>query len=126
VKTNSSAERDPTLKVSATIAPAELYFTDGSRLRANYWRTIRDDKVHASSFDHQQKYGLPAPIDIFTQIAEALDGRDVRDAKWDALTGDLILSFMPNVELQVFNLTGYEDWEIHFPSGTGEYSTFAR
>lgn len=50
----------------------------------------------------------------------------MRGAKWDARTGDLIFSFEPNVELQVFNLTGYEDWEIHFPDGTGEYSNFAR
>jgi hypothetical protein len=26
----------------------------------------------------------------------------------------------------VFNFTGYEVWEIHFPDGTGEYSPYAR
>jgi hypothetical protein len=108
------------------IAPVELHFSDGSRLRLDYWRIIRDDKAHTSSFDHQQKHGLPAPIDAFAQIAEALDGRTVREAKWDARTGDLALSFEPNVELQVFNFTGYEDWEIHFPNDTGEYSNTAR
>jgi hypothetical protein len=108
------------------IAPVELYFTDGSRLRTDYWRIIFDGKNRRSSFDHKQKYGLPAPIDAFAQIAEALDGRAVREAKWNARTGDLVLLFEPNVELQAFNLTGYEDWEIHFPNGTGEYSTFAR
>jgi hypothetical protein len=107
------------------IAPVELYFSDGSRMRANYWRVIRDGKAHASSFDHQNKYGLPAPIDAFAQIAEALDGTSLRDAKWDASTGDLIFSFEPNVELQVFSFTGYEDWEIHFSNGTGEYSPYA-
>ena len=91
------------------IAPVELYFNDGSRMRANYWRIIRNGKPHTSSFDHQQKYGLPAPIDAFAQIAEALDGKSVLEAKWDARTGDVILSFELNVELQVFNFTGYED-----------------
>jgi hypothetical protein len=108
------------------IAPVELNFSDGSRLRTNYWRIIFDDKNRTSSFDHQQKYGLPAPIDAFAEIAEALDGRAVREAKWNPRTGDLVLLFEPNVELQALNLTGYEDWEIHFPNGTGEYSNSAR
>lgn len=108
------------------VAPVELYFSDGSRLRTDYWRIIFDGKISTSSFDHQQKYGLPAPIDAFAQIAQALDGRAVREAKRDARTGDLIISFEPNVELQVFNLTGYEDWEMHFPNGTGEYSNHCR
>jgi len=95
-------------------------------LRTDYWRIIRGGKAHTNSFDHQQKYGLPAPIDAFVKIAEALDGKTLREAKWDTHTGDLVLSFEPNLELQVFNFTGYEDWEIHFSNGTGEYSPYAR
>ena len=87
------------------IAPVELSFSDGSRLRTDYWRIIFDDKNRTSSFDHKQKYGLPAPIDAFAQIAEALDGRAVIEAKWNVRTGDLVLLFEPNVELQAFNLT---------------------
>jgi hypothetical protein len=108
------------------IAPVELYFSDGSRLRTDYWRIIRGGKATGSSFDHQQKYGLPAPIDAFAVIAEALDGRSVRQAKWDPQTGDLMLFFEPDLELQVFSFTGYEDWEVHFSNGTGEYSPYAR
>jgi len=120
VKT-SSPERVP----EHGIAPVELYFSDGSRLRTDYWRIILDDKAHTTSFDHRQQYGLPAPIDAFAKIAEVLDGRTLRDAKWDPRTGDLMLSFQPNVQLQVFNFTGYEDWEIHFSNGSGEYSPYA-
>jgi hypothetical protein len=108
------------------IAPVDLYFSDGSRLRLDCWRIISDGKNRTSSFDHKQKYGLPAPIDAFKQIAEALDGRAVREARWNARTGDLVLLFETNGELQVFNLTGYEDWEIHLSNGTFEYSNFAR
>src|SRR3954454_23154694 len=88
------------------IAPVELHFSDGSRLRTDYWRIILDDKAQTSSFDHGQQYGLPAPIDAFAWIAELLDGRTLREAKWDPRTGDVMLSFQPNVELQVFNFTG--------------------
>jgi hypothetical protein len=108
------------------IAPVELYFSDGSRLRTEYWRILFENKISITSFDHKQQYGLPAPIDAFAQIAEALDGRAVREAKRDARTGDLIISFDVGVELQVFNFTGYEDWEINFPNGTGEYSNYFR
>ena len=108
------------------IAPVDLHFSDGSRIRADYWRIVRDGKARMSSFDHQQRYGLPAPIDAFAQIAEALDGKTLREAMWDNRTGDIVLSFEPNVELQVFAFTGYEDWEIHFSNGTGEYSPYAR
>jgi hypothetical protein len=31
-----------------------------------------------------------------------------------------------DVELRVFNFTGYEDWEIDLSNGTVEYSTHAR
>lgn len=117
---------NPELFLEPGIAPVELHFSDGSRLRTNYWRIIRASKATGSSFDHQQKYGLPAPIDAFAVIAAALDGRSVRQAKWDARTGDLILFFEPDLELQVFSFTGYEDWEVHFSSGTSEYSPYAR
>jgi hypothetical protein len=121
VKT-SNPERFP----EPGIAPVELYFSDGSRLRADYWRIICNDKASTTSFDHEQMYGLTAPIDVFAKIAEALDGKTLREAKWDARTGDVVLFFEANIELQVFNFTGYEDWEIHFSNGTGEYSPYAR
>jgi len=108
------------------IAPVELHFSDGSRIRANYWRIIRAGKAQTSSFDHKQQYGLLAPIDAFARIAEELDGTYLREARWDARTGDVIFSFESDLELQVFNFTGYEDWEIHFSNGTGEYSPYAR
>jgi len=108
------------------IAPVELQFSDGSRLRTDYWRMICAGKAHTSSFDHQQQYGLPTPIDALARIAETLNGKTLEDAKWDPRTGDLMLSFRPDLELQVFNFTGYEDWEIHFSNGTGEYSPHAR
>jgi len=117
--------QDPERFPEPGIAPVELYFSDGTRSRTDYWRIIRDGKVQTSSFDHKQKYGLPAPIDAFARIAEELDGKTLREAKWEPRTGDIVLFFEPNVELQMFKFTGYEDWEIHFSNGTGEYSNYA-
>jgi len=107
------------------IAPVELQFSDGARVLTSYWRIIRNGKSYLSSFDHQQEYGLPEAIDAFARIAEVLDGTTLREARWDARTGDVFFFFEPDLELQVFSFTGYEDWEMHFSNGIAEYSPYA-
>jgi hypothetical protein len=128
-----SALKGSTTKVSTSAAYPEpgkasvqLLFSEGSRLRADYWRIVKRDKAGVSSFDHDQKYGLPAPIDAFQQLEGELEGKRVTDALLDARTGDLLFGFEEDVEFRAFNFTGYEAWEIHFPNGTGEYSPYAR
>jgi hypothetical protein len=108
------------------LASIDVLFSDGSRMRADYWRIIQSDRAGTSSFDHMQQYGLPAPIDAFSEIAKLVHGVTVRVATWDDRSGDLVFQFEPDIELQVFNFTGYEAWEIHFANGTGEYSPYAR
>ena len=105
-------------------ASIQMIFSDGSRLRADYWRVIKNGRAGISSFDHKQKYGLPAPIDAFASIVQDLEGKCVTEASLEARTGDLHFSF-GDIELEVFNFTGCEVWEIHFPNGTGEYSPYA-
>jgi hypothetical protein len=128
-----SALKGATVKVSnsdaypeAGAASVQLLFSEGSRLRADYWRIVNRDKAGVSSFDHDQKYGLPAPIDAFQRLEDELQGKRVTGALLDARTGDLVFSFEEDLEFRVFNFTGYEVWEIHFPNGTGEYSPYAR
>jgi hypothetical protein len=108
------------------MASVQLLFGDGSKLRAEYWRIIRDGKAGTSSFDHQHQYGLPAPIDAIEELQEKLRDTTVTDARLDRETGDLLFQFANNVKLQVLNFTGYEIWEITFPDGSGEYSNYAK
>lgn len=107
-------------------ASVELLFGNGSKLRAEYWRVTREGKVSISSFDHQQQYGLPAPIDAIKELQENLRDRTVTHAQLDGESGDLFLAFSGNIKFRVFNFTSYEVWEIHFPDGTGEYSPYAK
>jgi hypothetical protein len=100
-------------------------FSDGTLLNAAYWRFIQDGLAQLSSFDHQQKYGLPTPIDAKIRIVTLLDGKLCREVIFDRETGDLILVFDENTKLQVLNFTGYEIWTIRFPDGTVEYSNYA-
>jgi hypothetical protein len=107
-------------------ASVVMVFSEGTELRADYWRVIKDGRASISSFDHRQKYGLPAPIDAIALLAKDLQGRLLTEARHDTETGDLLLWFSNNVKCQIFNVTGYEIWEIHFPDGTGEYSNYAK
>lgn len=107
-------------------ASASLLFADGTRLQAEYWRLIEDGRASVSSFDHQQKYGLPAVIDAVQELQEKLSSRVVVQALHDRETGDLLFTFTGNTKLQILNVTGYEIWEIRFPDGTGEYSNYAK
>jgi hypothetical protein len=36
----------------------------------------------------------------------------------------LVFDFDGGIALQVFNFTGYEIWEMHFPDGAVEYSNY--
>jgi hypothetical protein len=49
-------------------ASVQLLFANGARLRADYWRVTKNGKASISSFDHEQKYGLPAPIDAIEEL----------------------------------------------------------
>jgi hypothetical protein len=117
---------DDTIPDESGQASIVVRFSDGSVLHATYWRIFQDGKAQLSSFDHCQKYGLPAPINAKTRLAELLNGSVCREVQCDPETADLILRFSEAKKLQVFCFTGYEIWRISFPDGTGEYSNYAR
>lgn len=124
--------KDSSVQVSANTgsypeagaASVRLFFSEGPELRADYWRLARDGKAKISSFDHQQQYGLPAPLDAITELQHELQNKIVSDANLDKETGDIFFQFTESVKVQIFNLTGYEVWEIQFPDGTTEFSNF--
>ena len=107
-------------------ASVQLVFADGSKLRADFWRITKGGKAGTSSFDHKQKYGLPAPVDAIAELQAQLKDRTLIKAQLDCESGDLLFDFSDNIKFRVFNFTGYEVWEIHFPDGTGEYSNYAK
>ena len=84
------------------MASIQLSFANGTRLEAEYWRLVLDGKAGIRSFDHHQKYGLPAPIDALNTLGQALQGKVVTDASLDRTTGDLHFGFGGHITLQVF------------------------
>jgi hypothetical protein len=99
-------------------------FSKGEWLRAEFWRVVEGDAPGVSSFDHKQKYGLPEPVDAVSVLQQKLDERRIEAARLERETGDLVFEFVGNVVLRVFNFTGYEIWEMHFPNGAVEYSNY--
>ena len=112
------------IPLDAGQATAVITFANGTEVRISYWRLIKDGRAFMSSFDHLQKYGLPAPIDAITTLRTELDNSQCTAVQLDGETGDLILHFSVKLKLQIFNFTGYEIWEISFPDGTGQYSNY--
>jgi hypothetical protein len=102
-----------------------LRFQNETWLQAEYWRLIENGRHRLSTFDHQQQYGLPSPIDAIHELREKLAGKIVQAARHDQTTGDLLFDLTNETKLQILNFTGYEIWEIRFPDGTGEYSNYA-
>lgn len=101
-----------------------MRFSSGELLNAEYWRIVEGGHAGISSFDHQQQYGLPAPIDAVCALQEKLNELHVLDAKLDTECGDLVFRFTGAIGLRVFNFTAYEIWEMPFPDGAVEYSNY--
>jgi hypothetical protein len=102
-----------------------IVFANGTALAADYWRLIKNDFV-VSSFDHDQKYGLPEVVDAKRDLRSKLQGKILAKATIDRKSGDLYFEFAGGAILQVFAFTSYEVWELSFPNGSVEYSNFAR
>jgi hypothetical protein len=111
--------KDPIYAVGTAIA-----FSDGTRLSAQFWRLLKDRKPVISIFDHRQKYGLPAPVDAIQMLNAELAGKVIASAEMLS-TGDLRFHFERDVELEVFNFTAFEIWELAFPDGAIELSNYA-
>lgn len=105
-------------------ASVTLALTGGGKIRADYWRLIKDGKAFVSSFDHNQQYGLSFPINAARKLQEELKNKNITDIQLDKETGDILCSFYGGTKFQVLNFTGYEVWEINFADGTKEYSNY--
>lgn len=101
-----------------------LRFEGEARLAVQFWRLIRAGRPIVSIFDHRQKYGLPAPIDAIEVLRQAVTGGRVSNASMNR-AGDLLLTFDGGLDVEVFNFTGFEIWELRFSDGAGQYSNYA-
>jgi len=82
------------------------------------WRIVQDGSIILAASDHAQKFGLPAPVDVFEKTLEHLGAELVQSVEIDAETSDLYISFSGGKRIDAFNdSSGYEGWNYRDREG---------
>ena len=82
------------------------------------WRLIEQSRIVVSSEDHDQQFGLPAPVDAAREVLSRAAGRTVEVASVAADSGDLMIQFPGQLYLQLLQLSsGYESWRLSADGG---------
>ena len=83
------------------------------------WRIVSNDGVVLGGSDHEQKFGLPQPVDVTVEALRVLSGKTVESARIDEKTADLCITFTGEIRVDVFNdSSGYEGWTFADQRGT--------
>ena len=89
-------------------------FNDGGSITTeSTWRLVTAEGIKVTSEDHDQKFGLPVPLDAIGVLKKTIIEQTIEQYKLEPRTGDLSLLFGNACELQFLNLSsGYESWHI--------------
>ncbi len=83
------------------------------------WRLLENNKIKRVSTDHQQQFGLQAPIDLTEEINKILKGKNLKIIEIVENTGDLLLHISDNIKVQIFiDSSGYESYTFAFDNKT--------
>lgn len=107
--------------------PQLWYFTFGSDAGVGVeclWRIVDRGRIVLTSEDHDQQFGLPAPVDAVRRATELLARRVVTAVHLREATADLTLSFTDDVRLEILPVSsGYESWQFRTPTGAQYFAT---
>ena len=79
------------------------------------WRVLTSSIVLTSE-DHQQKFGLPTPLDAVARASELLVGDSISEFAFRADSLDLLFTFSRGQRLEILPTSaGYEAWHIVSP-----------
>ncbi|MGC2163952.1 MAG: hypothetical protein WA634_18770 [Silvibacterium sp.] len=77
------------------------------------WRIIANGRIAHGCDDHDQMFGLPAPVDGIGRSMQILSASPVISVILGAETGDLRIEFEDRRYLEFFNSSsGYEGWSL--------------
>ena len=78
------------------------------------WRFMDAEHIVITSEDHQQKFGLPAPVDAAEWVLSRVGSSPVSAVSIRSRTGDLLVRFGELHELELLQMSsGYEAWHLH-------------
>ncbi len=82
------------------------------------WRILASGRIAVAHSDHEQKFGLPTPIDVPTETLKLLSNKAIVKVSVDQETSDLFIEFDGGARFQLFaDSSGYESWQIQDPDG---------
>jgi hypothetical protein len=95
-------------------------FGEGAEIRTDsVWRIVVGGHIVLSSEDHQQQYGLPAPVDAEARCRPLIVQVRIERAEVREETRDIVIVFESGARLEILPVSsGYESWEITAPGGT--------
>jgi hypothetical protein len=91
------------------------FSTGASVTAACLWRIV-GASIILTSEDHEQRFGLPAPVDAVARASELIVGDTASDFTLHGDTLDLIMSLSGGHRLEILPTSaGYEVWHITSP-----------
>jgi hypothetical protein len=76
-------------------------------------RILSDHRIALGGGDHDQKFGLPEPLDASRESDRLLRDKPIQTVRIRADTADLAIEFSDHTILEVLNTScGYEGWEF--------------
>lgn len=108
-------------------------FTENvSVVAACLWRLLEDGRIRFTSIDDGHQFGLPAPLDVTSELNGRLTGTRIESVRLHAGTLDFELRFGSRHVLQLIpDSSGYESWNVcagntqYIAVGGGELTFFA-
>jgi hypothetical protein len=102
-------------------APESWSFDFGGQAGFNVqcpWRIVDSKGIRLTGSDHNQKFGLPKPVDAQEVALELLSKHTVERVSITELTADVVVEFDGGTRLEIFNNSaGYEGWNCVLKSG---------
>jgi hypothetical protein len=91
-----------------------FYFSDNIYASScGLWRLRKSKRIIYVSSDHQQKFGLPKPLDLLEKITEKLFEKKLLEIRVNKDSGDLTLLISEDYELEILiTSSGYESYDF--------------
>jgi hypothetical protein len=92
----------------------EFCFAQDACLRVECsWRILIDGRIAFAGDDHDQKFGLPQPLNGPRECDRLLREKTIDAVRIRADAGDLTIEFSGGAALEVLNTScGYENWQF--------------
>jgi hypothetical protein len=83
------------------------------------WRILDHGRLACSGDDHEQRFGLSAPVDAIADATRLLSAAAVTAVQLREGSADIVIELSPHLRLEIIPISrGYESWQISDPFGT--------